>query len=339
MPPIASALPSPPKIAVVGCGALGSFYGARLWRAGAETHFLLRSDYAVVARQGVRLRSVEGDFTARPHAARRPEEIGRCDLVVIGLKATANAEFPRLLPPLVGPATLVLTLQNGLGNEERLAEIFGPQNLLGGLCFVCLNRLEPGLIHHLAHGRILLGEYQRPPAPRTGAVADWFRRSGIPCDLTQNLARAHWEKLVWNIPFNGLGVAGCAGYEAVLRGGLLSGAKLGRCLPTDVLLADPRWLALVKELMLEVIRAARRLGFDLPDACVEENLERTRNMGPYYASTLLDFEHGRPLETESLFMEPLRRARKAGAECPRLEKLGQLLGHLQASRISGRVPG
>src|SRR5579859_7434883 len=109
------------KIAVVGCGAVGSFYGACLARAGAEAHFLLRSDYETVRRQGVFVRSRQGDFRVRPKCATAPEQIGRADLVLIGLKATANAEFPRLLPPLVGANTAILTLQNGLGNEEQLA--------------------------------------------------------------------------------------------------------------------------------------------------------------------------------------------------------------------------
>src|SRR5437868_434432 len=101
------------KIAVVGCGALGSYYGAKLCRAGHEVHFLLRSDYDVVRRHGVRVLSPEGDFHVQPKCARTPEEIGIVDLVLIGLKTTANDSFPKLLPPLIGEKTAVLTLQNG----------------------------------------------------------------------------------------------------------------------------------------------------------------------------------------------------------------------------------
>src|SRR5439155_20443910 len=124
------------KIAVVGCGALGSFYGAKLCRAGEDIHFLLRSDYEAVRRQGVFIQSPEGDFHVQPKSAKAPEEIGVSDLVLIGLKTTANDQFPRLLPPLVGPKTAVLTLQNGLGNEEQLAALLGSEKILGGLCFV-----------------------------------------------------------------------------------------------------------------------------------------------------------------------------------------------------------
>src|SRR5206468_12233284 len=127
------------KVAVVGCGAVGSFYGARLARDGHEAHFLLRSDYDHVRRHGVAIKSSQGDFVVRPRCARRPEEIGPADLVMIALKTTANSELPRLLPPLVGPSTAILTLQNGLGNEELLARLFPAEQVLGGLCFVCLN--------------------------------------------------------------------------------------------------------------------------------------------------------------------------------------------------------
>ena len=159
------------KVAVVGCGAVGSFYGAKLARAGHEVHFLLRSDYDVVRRQGVLVRSPEGDFHVQPHCARIPQEIGPVELVLIGLKTTANDEFARLLPPLVGPASAVLTLQNGLGNEEALARLFPATQVMGGLCFVCLNRIAPGVIQHIGYGQVVLGEFQRRPEPRTRDLA------------------------------------------------------------------------------------------------------------------------------------------------------------------------
>lgn len=318
------------KIAVVGCGAVGSFYGAKLARAGHGVHFLLRSDYDTVRSEGVFIRSVQGDFRVRPCCARLPGEIGPVDLVLVGLKTTANDQFPRLLPPLVGSATAVLTLQNGLGNEEQLARLFPVEQILGGLCFVCLNRLEPGLIHHIDHGQVVLGEYQRPGGPRTEGLAAMFIRAGVPCSVTADLARAHWEKLTWNIPFNGLGVAGTAGYEAVLGGQLAptNRPRSSATLTADVLLADAKWASLVRSIILEVIAAARGLGFDLPESLAETQIARTRTMGAYKASTLIDFERGQPLELESLFLEPLRQARRAGVPVPRLSALCGVLASL-----------
>lgn len=322
------------KIAVVGCGALGSYYGAKLWRDGQEVHFLLRSDFATVRRYGVEIRSPEGDFNARPRCARTPEEIGRADLVLIGLKTTANDQFPALLPPLVGPQTAILTLQNGLGNEEQLARIFPAEQILGGLCFVCLNRVKPGIIDHIGQGRISVGEFQRWPEPRTHDIASMIRHAGIPCDVTDNLTRAHWEKLVWNIPFNGLGVASSAGWENVIAGTVADDQSLHPCLTTDRLLADPRWATLVRELMGEVISAARAMDLPLEDELAGTLIERTLPMGAYKASTLVDFERGQPLELESLFLEPLRQAQKAGVHTPRLGSLCQLLKMLSLLRLN-----
>ncbi len=313
------------KVAVVGCGALGSFYGAKLSQAGCEVHFLLRSDYATVRQQGVRIVSPCGDFHVWPKSARHASEIGSVDLVVIGLKTYANDQFPILLPALVGPDAALLTLQNGIGNEERLAALFGPDRVMGGLCFVCLNRVEPGVIHHLAFGDVSLGEFGRAPQPRTEQIAQLFSSVGVPCVVTPNLERAHWEKLAWNIPFNGLGVASAAGYEAVMLGDRSKSVSLGACLTTDQLLADPQWEALVRSLMAEVIETARALGFDVPRQVADALVDRTRKMGAYKASTVVDFERGQPLELEALFAEPLRRAQRAKVSTPRLAALCRLL--------------
>lgn len=322
------------RIAIVGCGAVGSYYGAMLSRAGQDVHFLLRSDYEQVRRNGVQVFSPNGDFNARPRCARLPDEIGICDVVLIALKTTANDLFPQVLPPLVGPGTAVVTLQNGLGNEEALARLFPAEQILGGLCFVCLNRTAPGVVRHLDHGLIVLGEFQRWPEPRTHDIASAIRHAGVTCKVTDNLARAHWEKLVWNIPFNGLGVASSAGYEALAgaQGSSLTHHRRGPCLTTDQLLADPRWETIVRELMLEVIAAANALGLEVAESLAETQIERTRTMGEYKASTILDFEQDRPLELQSLFLEPLRQARQAGVGTPRLAALCQVLTDLDRSR-------
>jgi 2-dehydropantoate 2-reductase len=319
------------KIAILGCGALGSYYGARLCRAGNEVHFLLRSDYEAVRRDGVHIQSVEGDFHVRPRCARRPDEIGPAGLVLIALKTTANPVLKELLPPLIGPDTAVMTLQNGLGNEALIASLIGPEKTLGGLCFVCLNRIAPGKILHLAHGRVVMGEYGRPSQPRTHHIAGLFAQSGVPCAVSENLEQTHWEKLVWNIPFNGLGVAGCAGLEAVLRGQLDPGREPGPCLTTDRLLADPRWIGLVRELMMETIRTAQALGLPVPDSEAARNIAMTGRMGPYKASTLVDFEHGQELELQALFLAPLDAARRAAVATPRLAALCSVLQQLAES--------
>ena len=319
------------KIGVVGCGALGSYYGAKLCRQDHEVHFLLRSDYATVRQRGVVVRSFEGNFTVYPRCAVQPQEIGICDLILIGLKTTANDRFPLLLPPLVGKDSAVLTLQNGLENEASLAQLFGADKVLGGLCFICVNRLEPGVIHHFAHGNIVMGEYLHQPGTRVRNLAKQFGNAGIRCTVTENLEQAHWEKLVWNIPFNGLGVASAAGYEALESGCIPRSWSRACCLTTDRLLAAPEWETMLRELMQEVITTANALGFALSLGLADELIQRTRQMGAYRASTIIDFQRGQPLELEALFGKPLRQARQAGVATPRLRALVSVLRQLDAN--------
>jgi 2-dehydropantoate 2-reductase len=322
------------KIAVVGPGAVGSYYGAKLARAGHEVHFLLRSDYEHVRRYGVKILSAEGDIKVRPKCAKTPEQIGACDLVLIALKTTANDQLPSLVPPLVRGETAVLTLQNGLGNEEALASLFPEEQILGGLCFVCLNRIEPGVIQHIAHGKIELGEFRRWPEPRTHDIAAAFRHAGIPCGVRDNLERAHWEKLAWNIPFNGLTVASCAGPALKLfpppgvSTRLLGEPKPEDCLTTDKLLSDPDWSAVVRGLMHEVIIAANALGHLIPESFAEEMIEKTRMMGAYRPSTLIDFQRRSLIELDALFHQPLRRASIEGIDLPKLQGLYGILKYL-----------
>ncbi|HMJ88731.1 MAG TPA: 2-dehydropantoate 2-reductase N-terminal domain-containing protein, partial [Candidatus Acidoferrum sp.] len=276
--------------------------------------------------------SFDGDFHVNPKCARTPNQIGICDLVIIALKATANDQFAKLLPPLVNEHTAILTLQNGLGNEDALANLYPAKQILGGLCFVCLNRIEPGVIEHTAHGRIVLGEFFGWPEPRTHDIAGMIRHSGVPCEVSDNIARTHWEKLVWNIPFNGLGVASAAGHDALLSGEVPAQTILLPCLTTDQLLADSKWEQLVRELMREVIAGATALGLKIRPNAEGINVSRTREMGAYRPSTLIDFDRGHALELDALFREPLRQAERAGVNASRLRKLCRVLEQLDARR-------
>jgi 2-dehydropantoate 2-reductase len=296
------------SMAVVGAGAVGLYYGGRLAAAGNDVRFLVRSDYAALSRHGLKVESVHGDFDLpRPQVFCTAEDVGPVDLVIVAWKSTANDRLAEVLPPLVHGETQVLSLQNGLGNCERIAEIVGPQRVLGGQCFVCINRISPGLVRHTAGGRVTVGEWQPGIPGRAEEIARHFQAAGIPCTAVADLERAQWEKLVWNIPFNGLSVA---------EGGVT----------TDVLLASIDTENELRALMAEVVAAARALGHDLGDDIIDFQIERTRPMGPYRTSSMIDFVDGREVEVDAIWREPLRRAQAAGVAAPHLAKLLERIG-------------
>lgn len=305
------------SIAVVGSGSIGLFYGGLLAASGHDVRFLLRSGYDEAARDGIRIYSGMGDIhLPEPRIFRNAPEIGPVDLVIVAVKATANAALKDLLPPLLHPATLILTLQNGLGSEEFLAGLAGAERILGGLCFVCLTRRTPASVDHIGHGTLSLGEFSGLPGTRTHAVADALRRSGVETHVVESLAAERWRKLVWNVPFNGLAVA---------RGGVT----------TDRILADPALLAECRALMQEVIAVANALGFPIESGYADFQIERTVPMGAYRPSTLVDWLNGGELEIEPIWGEPLRRAREAGVAVPHLTALHKTLKQKNGSPIPG----
>lgn len=293
------------SVAVVGAGAVGLYYGARLAAAGEEVAFLLRSDFDAVVRDGIRVESIAGDLQVRRlRACRSAAEIGPVDLVIVAWKATANGLLGEVLPPLLHEGTQVLTLQNGLGNCERIAAITGAERVLGAMCFVCLNRLAPGFVRHTAGGRISVGEFVADGRGRAAEIARRFSAAGIPTDAAPSLAEAQWRKLVWNIPFNGLAIA---------EGGVTTAA----------LLETAGMEQEIRALMAEVVATARSQGVALEDSWIDANVARTRPMGAYRPSSMIDYVEGREVEYEAIWGEPLRRAQAAGVAVPHLERLAE----------------
>ncbi len=290
------------KIAVVGAGSIGLFYGAALASRGGNIHFLMRSGFEAALVSGIRIHSAEHPLhIPAPQVASEPHEIGPCDGVIVAVKSTSNPALPALISPLLGEKTWILTLQNGLGNEEFLASHFGEHRILGGLCFVCLTRRNPVEVNHVGHGTLSLGEFGRPSRERTRQLVADFIDVGIETHLAEDLAGERWRKLVWNVPFNGLcTIENCA---------------------VDRVLSDPGLLAMCQKLMDEVRAIASAEGHDIPASYARHQIDRTRPMGAYLPSTLVDFRAGNPLEIEPIWGEPLRRAKAAGIEVPRLDWL------------------
>lgn len=298
------------RIGIIGSGALGLYYGALLQRSGQDVRFLLRRDFDAIRGNGLQVYSINGDFHLPQVAGfRTSDEIGPVDLVLVGLKTFANHRLVELVAPLMKKDTAILTLQNGLGNEELLAEAFGSERVLGGIAFLCSNRRKSGSVHHLGEGWIRIGEYNRPSGERTRILEALFKQAGIPCTAVDDLRRARWEKLVWNIPFNGL--------AALLKQDVTE------------LLSYPPNLELVRELMLEVVAAANSQQLLEPIdglALSDKMIGFTQQMDHYRPSMLVDRMEHRPLELEAIYARPLSQAAKADIAMPRVAMLHALLG-------------
>jgi 2-dehydropantoate 2-reductase len=305
------------KIAIVGSGSIGLYYGAKLAYAGSNVHFLMRGDLSEVAKHGIFVKGEGENFRVeKVNVYNSTNAIAACDLVIIAVKATSNAEIVDLIPPLLHEQTMLLTLQNGLGNEEFFAQHFGAERLLGGLCFIAVDRHSKAEVKRHAYGEVILGEFGRAPQSRTHEVASEFSHAGIKCRVTENVARDRWRKLIWNVPFNGL---------SILAGGIDTAEILGNKHLRELTLA----------LMEEIIVAANKCGFALEADAWRKHIERTERLtNGYKPSTLQDWESGKPLEIEAIWGEPVRRAAAAGAQMPRTEMVYVLLKKLDQMRAS-----
>jgi 2-dehydropantoate 2-reductase len=312
-------------VAVIGSGAVGCYYGALLARAGHDVRFLMRRDLETVRTHGLDIRSYLGDFRIDPCAALgSAAEIGPVDWVVCSLKATALDAAEPLLAPCIGPDTRVVALMNGLGVEDRLAAWFEPARVFGGMAFVGINRDDRGVIHHLAAGRVSIGHYL-DDAGETERLRELFAGAGIDTTVSPNLLYARWEKLCWNIPFNGLSVA---------AGGL----------GTHAIMSHPPLRAMAERTMREVVAAANadlaahESAARLDDETVVRQLFlATDALADYKTSMVIDYLLGRELEVESILGEPCRRAQSLGVPVPTIDDLYALV-HAADLRARGLLP-
>ncbi len=317
------------RYGVVGTGAVGGFYGIRLAHAGADVQFLLRRGASEVSRHGLLLTSPEGDLhLPTVHVAARWAELEPCDVLIVAVKATANAEvldqLARHAQRVVVPGGGVLLIQNGIGAEPAYARAAPGREVLGGLAFLCANRVDRRTIAHLDFGTLTIAPHvARAAVPLVTSlmqgIADDLAAARTGVLLDDDLLRARWRKLMWNIPFNPLSV-------------ILDAT-------TDVLMADRHVVALVRTIMGEVMAAAAAEGRTLPESLPEELLDATAAMAPYATSMKLDADAGRPMEVEAMLAEPLRRSARSGLSMPSVAVLHSQLAFLDARPGPGPATG
>ncbi len=295
-------------------GAIGGFYGGRLAHAGREVHFLSHSDYQYVLKHGLSVDSCDGSFVLpRINAYGDAHDMPKTDVVIVGLKSVKNHDvLPRLLQPLLHDDVVVILIQNGIGLEADLQQLFPKLKIVAGLAFICSAKTDPGHIRHQCYGSINLGNYSCPDERFRAILAD-IQAAGIQAAEVPYL-EARWKKAVWNMPFNGMTVA-------------LNTS-------TDKLLQQPSTRQLIYDQMMEVIGAANALGIDTLTAdFADKMMQMTDDMVPYSPSMKLDFDFHRPMEIEYLYTRPIAEARKAGFLMPKLTMLEAELKFIEETDV------
>ncbi len=313
----------PQRIAVVGAGAVGGYYGMRLAQAGHDVRFLMRRDYEAVKRAGLHLSSHLGDLALQdPTIDRTPQALaarGPVDWILVGLKATAIPELGRLVAPLLASGARLLAVMNGLSVDAQIAaQLPDDVSLFGGLGFIGVTRGQPGRIIHQEFGALNIGHYGDDPDELRRAL-ELFDGTVVEIRPEPSLRKARWEKLGWNVPFNGLClIAGGVGVDQVIH--------------------DPALRHIARQIMREVVAAGNAdladrgeaVRIDADQLC-QNYLTRTAGMGPYRPSTVVDYLEARPLEIDAIFQQPLDRARELGLACPLMAMLASLTAKLNRS--------
>ena len=303
------------KVALIGPGAVGVLRGM-LALSGIDVRFLMRV-LTTVLSDGLWLVHHAEDGRREPVDPLRihsdPSSIGACDWIIIAGKTTANDDIPELIRPLISENTNFLTLQNGMGNVENIARAYGEHRvILAGLCFTCINRTSPNVIESLLPGYVQFGRFAGTIDPASETMVRAFESAGVRCRRADSLDEALWRKLCWNIPFNGLAIAG---------GGIT----------TDLILADPNLRLRAEKLMNEIQAGAKACGILIEDSFLQRQFDLTEPMGAYKPSSLIDFLARKPVEVEAIWGEPYRRGLSKGVGMPELKSLLEELHSLTAA--------
>lgn len=309
------------RIAVLGAGAIGAYVGAALARGGAEVCLVARGPHlAAIQRDGVRVYSRRGDFSARVMATSDPADIGPVDVVFLGLKAHSYSQAGPLLRPLLGPDTAVVAAQNGIPwwYFHRLAGPFTgrrlesvdpggavsaaipPERAIGCVVYCSTEITEPGVIRHIEGTRFSIGEPDGTVSPRCQELSAAMIAGGLKCPVEPDLRNDIWIKLMGNIAFNPL--------SALTRATMVQIAR------------HPGTRQLVVSIMEEALAIAASLGVT-PAVSIDKRLDGAERVGDHKTSTLQDLEAGKPLELDPIMAAPIEIAGWTGVSVPILRSI------------------
>ena len=287
------------RIAVVGSGGVGGYFGGRLAESGADVTFLARGAHLEAMRaRGLRIVSPKGDVhLPRVQAAGDTREIGPVDVVLFAVKLYDTDTALAALPPLVGADTIVVPLQNGVDSVARIAGSVGREHTGGGTCYVSAVIAEPGVIRHTAMDHLIFGELDGSPSPRLEALQRACAAAGFRSTLSADVTVDIWTKFV--------------------RLSVMSGMTTVTRSPLGVICADPELFAMLKAAAAEALAVAHATGVAVPPATVDEVAKAYAALPPQTKSSMLeDLERGRPLELPWLSGAVVRIGEEVGVATP-----------------------
>ncbi len=296
------------KIAVCGAGGIGGYFGARLAAGGGDVHLIARGAHLAALRSGgLRIVSANGDLHLELPATDRPEDIGGSDVVLFCVKSTDTVDAARRLEPLLREGTAVITLQNGVDNEETIASVVSSAHVVGGVAYILATITEPGVVTHQGRlARMIVGELDGSKSARLEAFVDLCHASHVDADITENIRKELWKKFAV--------ICATAGMTAAVR------------LPLGDIRASEASLTMYRDLVSEVVSVANASGMEMPDDTVSRIMEVFRTLpAEWYSSLHYDMTHGKPMELEALHGTVNRRARELGVPAPMSEAVYAVL--------------
>ena len=288
------------KIAIMGSGGVGGYFGARLAKAGAEVSFIARGAHlAAMREQGLKVESGLGDIhLPKVNVTDDPRKIGKVDLVLFSVKLRDTETAAQSIKPLFGPDTGILSFQNGVQKDDILRGVFGEKPVMGGVAYIATAIGRPGVIKHTGTlQRLVFGEYDGRRSPRAEAFLAACLKGGVDAQLNDDIRRQIWEKFVFLVA--------------------LSGTTTTMRRPIGPIRAHPQTRAFLLEIMREAVKVGRAHGVALPEDYAEQRLAFCDSLPEDMTSSMHhDLERGNPLEVQWLSGGVVQLGEKAGIPTP-----------------------
>ena len=269
------------RVAVMGTGAVGGYFGARLAAASNDVAFIARGLHlAAMRQQGLTLESPHGNLHIRDALfTDDPSQVGVVDLVLFCVKSYDTDATSAKLASLIGDRTIILSLQNGVDNADKIAQRWGHQRTLAGVVYIGSQLLQPGKIKHSSGGKIVFGALDGQVHESTQAVERLLYSARISCEVSKAIRNIQWRKLLWNAPFCAISCVTHTNVKEIVESDSLTKLAL--------------------DCMTEVREAAQTQAIDLDLALFGETLNFSKTLGDFKPSMLQDLEAGKPLEYEA----------------------------------------